>query len=324
MFLAHLTTSPVALEEMLARASELFAGSKEADFVTDVDQINALCGKSHQLVLPPGDPRENRERLREVRDEETADRESGLAPKRDVTLKPTGGSQTQSAGARQALEIVTAFRAIEILGQVLRNEATARKVESLMEITDRVFRLGRRIIGYLLTTASDQMDALTSAFEKHYRDRMPKAKDNDVKDEANSHVFSMYTFAAFAVVKTVAVAVGDRNLREVFRRLVQADENLANRIYHMAINFELSSGQLPLKEAEALNDEIVGRAKGKGRGRRKFNNFARTVVNALVIDYLYLNHVPQRQIQALCDKLDIDIPTSSADPAPKRLPPNKR
>ncbi len=45
VFLAHLTTSPLVLKEMTARAAELFADSKETDFVADVDPINNLYKK---------------------------------------------------------------------------------------------------------------------------------------------------------------------------------------------------------------------------------------------------------------------------------------
>ncbi len=74
---------------------------------------------------------------------------------------------------------------------------------------------------------------------------------------------------------------------------------------------------------EALNDELSGKSTRRG-GTRAFNNLAHMVVRALVVDYLYLNHVPRSKVQALCQKLNIEVPVAVHDQTTKRLPPPKK
>jgi len=335
VFLAHLSSSPIALEEMTARAAELFSGSSETDFVADTGRINSLLKKPLELVFPPGDPAQNNRTLQDNQDEKQADEAIGKSMSKASSRSVSGEKDERPASGNvsQVMEIVTAMRAIEILGQVLRNEATARKVDTLMSITDEVFRLGRRLLGFVFASAQETLDQRIATLEGHYRERFPKAKDSDLKAEANRHLFNLYAMASFAVIKRVALAVGDRNLKEVFRKLIDRDTNLVNRLYGLAIQLELSPGQLPLREAEALNDSTEGRKDSSAKGKkakkpkgsspisRSINNLAQTVVRALIVDYLYLNYVPREQAQSICRKLGIDMPTSTVDPTLKRLPP---
>ncbi len=326
VFLAHLTTSPAVLSEMTAQASRLFSECAETDFVCDTAAINSLCGKGHALVLPPGAPSDNLAAMRDRMDGQRAEHEASTPPRREIVLRSERGGSLMKPGSEQqrSIEIVTAMRAIEILGQVLRNEATARKVDALVDITDQVFRLGRRLLGFIFAIASERLDRTITVLEGHYRQRMPEAEPGELTGEASRHLFNMYAFATFAVVKHTALAVSEKNLAEVFRRLVEKDANLANRIYKVAIDLEGGGGQIPLQDLEALSDELSGRAKTQGGGgRRSRNNIARTLVCALAIDHLHLNYVPHSQVQQLCAKLQINLPVSTNNLATKRLPPPK-
>ena len=325
VFLAHLTTSHVVVEEMTTRAAELFADAPETDLVKDVGAINGLYDKVQALILPHGDPQQHQLALKEHQDDRRAELASKAKPNREVRLRPPEDDRAaRDKTFAKVMEIVTAMRTIEILGQVLRNEATVRKVSAMLEITGQVFRLGRRLLGFIFSLPSEQnLEKMICNLEEHYRHRMPKAKADVLVNEVSRHLFNVYTFAAFGVVKHVAAAVGERNLREVFRQLVAADPNLANRVYKLAIDLE-SLSSLPLQDVEALNNELTGAKRAKGHKTTSYNNLAHTLVRALVVDYLYLNHVPRAQAQALCQKLHIEVPAAVNDMTIKRLPPPGR
>jgi hypothetical protein len=324
VFLAHLTTSHVVLEEMTNRAAELFADSKESDFITDVEPINNLYKKAQALILPHGDPQLNKIAIQNDHDEKKAERDSKNLPGREIRLRQSPEEREASnQKVGKVMEMVTATRTIEILGQVLRNAAIGRKVPAMLEITKQVFSLGRRQLNFLFTLAGGKsLETMITSLEEHYRQRMPRAKAEEVVNEVSRHLFNLYAFVGFALVKQVAVAVGDKNLREVFRRLVEGDPNLANRIYKLGIDLETSS-RLPTQDVETLNDELSGKSKRPGN-KPTFNNLAHMVVRALVVDYLYLNHVPRKQVQELCQKLNIQVPGLVHDQTAKRLPPPKK
>lgn len=322
VFLAHLTTSRVVLEEMTSRAARLFEGWNETDFATDVEQINKLYDKDQPLILPAGDPHKNRLAVADEQDEHLAERDCKIEPRREVSLRPQRDDrQRQDVAYHSVMELSAATRTIEILGQVLRNEATGRKLPEMVQITEQVFKLGRRMLGFLFNGAGDRLPTLLERFQAHYRHRMPDAKDDDVASEASRHLFNLYLFGAFAIVKHVAIAVGEPNLAEVFRQIVENEPSLPNRIYKLAIELETLGGKLPLRDAEELSMELSGKFKSKSAGGKKsHNNLANTLVRALVVDHLFLNYMPRQQVQALCEKMNIDLPAAAYDPAKKRLP----
>ena len=322
VFLAHLTTSRLVLQEMTARSGHLFETWKETDFASDVEQINRLYNKDQPLILPAGDPHKNRLVFADQQDEHLAARDCRIQPKREVSLRPQRDDpQRQDVAYRSVMELSAATRTIEILGQVLRNEATGRKLPEMVEITEQIFKLGRRMLGFLFNAAGDRLPTLLQRYQEHFRHRMPDAKDDDVASEASRHLFNLYLFGAFAIVKHVAIAVGEPNLSEVFRQIMQNDSSLPNRIYKLAIDLETMAGRIPLRDAEDLSQELSGKFKSRSAGGKKgHNNLANTLVRALVVDYLFLNYVPRQQVQALCEKMNIDLPAGTYDPAKKRFP----
>lgn len=319
VFLAH-QSPKIVLDEMKARAARLFANGKETDFTTDVEHLNKLYEKAQSLKFRGGDPHKNRLALVDQQDDQRAARECQAQPKREITFRPPPDDRARQDAAYQGvMELITALRTIEILGQVLRNEATARKVPEMLEITEQVFRLGRRVLNYLFTANEDRLPQMVERFHEHYRNRMPEAEPDDVTTEAKRHVFNLYLFGAFAIVKHVSLAVGEPNLAEVFRQVMNKDGSLPNRIYKLAIDLETLGGKVSLREAEEMNDELSGKIKSDG-DKKVHNNLALTLVRALVVDYFFLNYVPHNQVQALCKKMNIALPPAAGDAGAKRLP----
>ncbi len=170
VFLAHLTTSHVVLEEMTGRAAELFADSRESDFVTDVEPINNLYQKVQALILPHGDPQLNKIALQDRQDENKAQRDSKNPPRREVKLRRSPEERkARDRAVGKVIEMVTAQRTIEILGQVLRNAATGRKVPAMLEITKQVFSLGRRQLNFLFSLGGEQLEKLIANLEELYQ-----------------------------------------------------------------------------------------------------------------------------------------------------------
>ena len=155
---------------------------------------------------------------------------------------------------------------------------------------------------------------------QHYKQHNPRAKEDDINSEINRQLFNRYLFTAFSVIKFVAGAVGERNLKEVFRQLVNNDANLANTLYKLAIDLEIDSTNVTIEQLEKLDAELTGKLKNN-QGERFYNNMAHTLFRTLIYDHMYLNYVPHKRSQALCNLLEIKTSARSRDRNQKRLPP---
>ncbi len=323
VFLAHLTPSHTVLDAMIAHASELFSDSTETDFASDVVAINSLYGKGQLLSLPSRGHDANKQLLQEKEDSKSAEVHSKtIAPNHATDHNLEDKTPQRRVDTQKVMDIVTSLRTIEILGQVLRNEATARRVPEMLATTDHVFRLGRRLLGFIFTQAGEQLDSMIGMLGENYKQYNPNAKKEDIDSEVSRQLFNRYLFTAFSVIKFVSAAVGERNLREVFRQLVDKDPNLPNQFYKLSIDLEIDSSNVSINDLTTLNAQLTGKTKNL-QGKREYNNLAHTLLRALIYDHMYLNYVSHQRSQALCSLLGIRSSTRSQDINQKRLPPKK-
>jgi hypothetical protein len=203
--------------------------------------------------------------------------------------------------------MTSAQRTIEILGQVLRNAATAKKIDDKLEIATVVFDLGRRILSTFYNVSGERVEELIARFEMRFRERFPNAEDDEIEQHVQHHIFNLHWFLSFAVFKHVASAVGDQDLDETFDRLLQQDQSIPNRMYKLAITLDRPLQNLPVKDAESLHNEL------------RTNDLGQLLVRSLVVDHLYLYRVSAQERQRICEKVNIPVPTGALDPHRKKL-----
>lgn len=308
VFLAHLTTNRTLLDEMAACAANLFASFQPTDLESGVDPINQLSKTVRSLVLPDGDPAENRRKLREVADDHAAT--SPPASIRGSSAEPRPKAPTpeeKAANFAAAMQVASALRSIEILGQVLRNGATVRKFDEKCDIARAVFQLAKRLLGFMYGAAPQSLPGLIERLERQYRERFPDAEDHDVADKVSEHIYNLYWFSTYAVMKHVASAVGDVNLYPTLQKVLRNDDTIADRLIEVAIQLDRPLATLPFESVDALD------------GRSQRNHLARSVLRSLVAEHLLLYRVPEPQKQRLCDALDIKRTPRMFDPKEKKL-----
>lgn len=308
VFLAHLTTNRTLLDEMTAFAAGLFANFQPTDLESGVSPINQLSKTVRSLVLPDGDPDENRRKLREVADDHAAT--SPPASIRGSSAEPRPKAPTpqeKAANFAAAMQVASALRSIEILGQVLRNGATVRKLDEKCDIARAVFQLAKRLLGFMYGAAPQSLPGLIDRLERQYRERFPEAEDHDVVDKVSEHIYNLYWFSTYAVMKHVASAVGDANLSATLQKVLRTDDTIADRLFEVAIQLDRPLSTLPFDGIEALES------------RSQRNHLARSVLRSLVAEHLFLYRVPEPQKQRLCDALDIKRTPRMFDPKEKKL-----
>lgn len=320
VFLAHLTSSRVVLDAMKGRAAGLFKDIRETDLDKDVEFLNDLHPRVEELVLKDGSPEEHKKLLEDQQDEARAATEGAVERKGSMVLHPNDvNNKPPSHMERKIMEITATMRTIEILGQVLRNEATGRKIPEMVAIADEIFRVGRRLMGFLFTNVADNLKPLVGSLTSVYRSQMPEAPQGDVAKEVSRYVFNLNLFVAFAVVQHVATAVGEPNLEDVFAKIMEGDPSLPNELYKLAIDLEIAEEQLPTTEISELFNRLKQGKKVPNRDLPYRNYFAQTLVRHLVVDHLLLNHVPYQQRQTACKAIGIDEPGKTLDPTQKKL-----
>ena len=238
VFLAHLCSDPIVLEEMKRTAAELFRQQAPAAFEDDVKPINALRSIDMRLSLPASSPVDNRRSEQDAKDEVLASRNPRAVDGREVKPLPDEFVQSSTGVYSLIHEIQAAKRTIQILGQVLRNGAASIPGQEKRLIVHEIFRLGRRLLGMLYEDFPAALPEWLDELKGKYRGENKDANETEAVSEAHRLIFELYWLSTLGVVVHVADSVGLALLSGTFRKVYEEEVCLANELYDLAIKLE--------------------------------------------------------------------------------------
>lgn len=311
LFLSHLTPGTWALDLILDRARELFRDSPLWNLKEDAEPILRLSSGDQAVSLPGSRPSENRdEELAEAdqRRRERVDPADFDGRSLEVVPKVASGDDWEL----HVQEVQAAYKMIRILGQLLKNNVTSAEGKVKKGIVDEVFRLSRRMLGGAfasLGTDLEERRELALHRIELIQDESNKTQDrNKLIIRADQEVIGVCWLAGFAVVRSVAEAVGAPGLERTYRRVVEHDDALPNRLYETTILMENDS-DFPRKKIESLARDL------------RNNWFGHALLRSLIAYHFYMFDRPFRLRQSITDKLEITVHDKHKPKETKKKPP---
>jgi hypothetical protein len=318
IFLAHLSSDPLVLHDMIGCASRLYASREPANLEDDVRFLDELSSVSIPLALPSTSSEDNRRKALESQDEVISQREPAIYDGRGISTHPEDSLETADKSRRAMYEIRAANKTIQILGQVLRNEVGAFEAEDKQQAAKQIFLLARRTIAdYLIDTKDviphlipEVVDFFRTRYESEYREEELSLKSAEIdersKRQACDLVFGVSLLITLQILKHVAESVGLELLGPTFSKVLEQEDVNVNRAMDLALSLSFAKG-LPKTKAVKLYNDLQG------------EYFMQNLVRLLVTEHLYLYDVPMKEKQSICEQMDIRVPKGSFDPGRKKL-----
>ncbi|CAN5580570.1 ATP-binding protein [soil metagenome] len=297
LFLAYLSRDQSVLNGILDQAELIFAVVDEAD----------LSGRTgvHQDVETAY------KNLLEYRDRPAIEAQRERMQNLDKKPEPGVPSsvalvQALSEGELEDLQVAmdavqdiirrfaTAIKTLQILGQTVKNSPASMDAEEKLRIVDAAYRLGLRTLQALHMFVHGSTDALVQGVNTSLREADPYTPQSDVVRTATSSIHGMLHITAFGMIRRIAIAVGARRLRPVYRRLAEQRQSPARDLIQMALTLEQFNESFPQPEVRALADSL-----------ENSSPMAYEVLRHLVYDHLHLFEVDYDEKQATCKRLDI-------------------
>jgi hypothetical protein len=292
MFLTHLSKDQFIIDQLLQNSKTLFADFKPTKLEDDVSFINDMVQKLPQQVYEPLDVEKVKENeLKEVDELETQEKEFDSA--RDVYEYDIDENiETLDVLSK----MIKAMKTIEITGQITKKYWGSLKAPQKLELAEETYMLGLRTLSFyfsLLQTNTDELvEYLNSTFRRKKIDRTYTKEQID--KASRDFLFSLCVRASVGIVKGVTNAIGYEKLSGTFEEL--------NNIYNYnSVNLIDASIKLdhnkdfPWKEIEKINKNAKG------------HFLSKTVLQNLVINYLYVFHTSIEDKQKICSKLGIKV-----------------
>jgi hypothetical protein len=303
LFLAHLTKDDFVIDSMLEQARSLFGSIVPATLDGDVEFVADVDGDDGDLRFVERAPGESRRLLLAGRDEEEEEEEE---EEEDWDLE-----EAYTATAAWMRDLGAAFKAMQILGQVLKNFPGSLKAGPKLEIARECYNVGLRTLGSMLTALNENQEDVVEWLKEGYREEAPYASDAELLKQARKSVAGLTRMVAYSSVQRIAGAVGSRDLMETFKRLREEFTSSAGQLIDMAIRLD----QL---EAFPKRDLIALHA---GLGKR----VPQAVLAMLTMRHMHLFDVQYQEKQAVCEKLGIAYDRMvRSDPRRKLLPGARR
>ncbi len=288
MFLAHLSNDPIIVNEILSSADSLYETAKPTTFTNDVQGIQLLSLADIHVKLPETNPEENRRAIADGKDEAKLTKSGNETDGRHLCPRPTAETRNQKHG-----EIFASIKAIQILGQILRNGMASLESGPKKKIARTVFLLARRTLGQMFTDIKDCESHALAFIEEH---RVQIDQDDEMQQSID-HYFDLLFWIGYGVgagVSTkVAQSVGMGLLEQTLSDAFACDPCLPNRVFDLAIRLEHSKN-VPITLVIDTYEEFKG------------NQYVKSIIKILVSRQLVIRNVPYDQHQRICQKLGLE------------------
>ncbi len=306
LFLCHKSKDPIILSAVLSTADGLFGGFDEIELLEDLAFAGKLECELATPILEDGDPEKRRLRALEVRDElrRTQDEdEEAYTHKLDV--EHDDDAEEDQAAQKLLAEFNSAFKTIQISGQILRNFGGRLDGADKVQLAEASYALGLRVLKFIHTIFHEHESELVESITNAIVERKPAKDKIAAQQTANAFLFSLLKMSTIGLIRHVANSVGFEKLSPVFAKVLEEKPTIARRMVDLSIRLDYF-GAFPVDQTLNLYQQVQG------------SLIAVDVVRQLVFNRFYFFTAPHDVKQRVCDKLKIRIQPILLDSDQKR------
>ncbi len=202
LFLAHLTRNPNIAALILERANSMFEKYEEADLFSNHKISSEFTVPVIRQFLVDGT------RAQKI---ENYNADIVIADEAAEGLTNAARNRLQ-AKLNDALAMNASFKAIQVLGQLLRNHAGSMEKDEKRQVASACVSLGLRTLGFLLDTVESHGKEILEFRGLQLKAENPKRDREDIAEELNFYLPSMVSGITVGTLIKVANAVGSEEL----------------------------------------------------------------------------------------------------------------
>lgn len=292
MFLTHLSKNQFVIDELLNNSRDLFKTNTPTKMEDDVFFINDLIKNLPQHVYTPLD-------IDKLKKEELQDAEKLSEQEKEFdSLKDSFEYDLEEdINSLDFLsQIVKAMKTIEIVGQVTKKYWGELKAPIKKTLAEETYMLGLRTLSFYYSLLEKDTDFLVVYLKGMIkRKHLNRTLTKDEIDKASmDFLFGLCVTASFGVVKRITNAIGYDKLSGTFEELLISHPTTSVQLIDTSIRLDHKSF-FPWDEIRKLKATLWT------------NMLAKSVLQRLVINYLYVFHTTEQEKQRICALLDIKL-----------------
>ncbi len=296
LFLTHHSKDIFILQQITDVARNQFEECINATLDDDIGPINKLIQEAPNFILKEKNVNEHREELLSKKDnKESNNRGSADKPVDFNETDVKDGTEIPEDVLGISASLNTAFKTLEITGQILKNHYASFQGTTKVELAQEAYGIGLRLLSMFFNVYVNSSEYIESqigqAIEKH-----TKLNAERRISLARNIVFQIASRTTHGILRKTAIAVGSEKLQEIFNEVRLLHNTNAVNLIDFYIHTEFYNS-FPISTLEKL-------------AKRFESNFlAMSILKKMVIDYLYLYPTTIQRKQQICSILNISIQT---------------
>lgn len=286
IFLVHHSKDSEIIDEILVYASVVFDGTSEARLdIKETTYLIDYIASIPKLVVEQKDIEKERKANLEKKDN---------IEKLEEPLSEEGIDNDNDN--KILSEINRSARLVEIIGQILRNRYGSLKKEQLKELSLSAYSSGLKFLNFFLTTTREEQEYILDFLRNIFKQN-ESLTDDDISKEAKNIFLMLCYGTSYSVIKKIANSLGSEKLVPIFNDINENHaDSPAMKLIHVAVLLEFTKS-IPKKELSELYANLDG------------NPIAQRLLQELVVQHLYLNHVNYKDRQWISSKIELPIDT---------------
>ncbi|PBP70582.1 hypothetical protein CCL15_13635 [Pseudomonas syringae] len=287
IFITYHTKDQEVLDEILTFASSIFLEETPATLdYKDTEHFEELLGAIPELVMESRttqDIDDHRKSALSRRDdmERNQRHDTDDEPDDDIIETHTFADINRSA------------KAIEIIGQILRNRHGSLKIEQLNALANTAFMTGLRFLSFYFkitkSLKNDILEELAKVLEKS-----GSLTDGEIRDEARKLFMGICYSVSFSVIRKISFSTGNDQLAPIFKQIAEEVDTPAVHLISLCIDLEFT---------KRINRDVILDAMKK----IETSTVAYRLLQETIIQHLYLHSIEYVDRQWLSAKLNIPI-----------------
>jgi len=287
MFLTHHTKDRFLLTELLKKAKSIFEELEPCKLGDDIKTIDKLGDKIPELVFESRSVDEYREEENKLKDE------------KKYTQEDTENLSDDINEIDIVSKLNTAFKALEIVGQILKNNYGKIDNDTIEKLLEESMLLGLRSLNVFFSIIEEnsefvinQVNAIITEIEKSRGKKIDNPKK--IESLSKSTVFGLCNQISYSFIKKISDSIGTEYLNEILEKIYKKQDFNSVQLIKLAIKLDHYKG-FPDSDIKKLKTEFDGL------------HLPTQIMKRLVVNHLYLFPTDHKQKSRILNFLNIPM-----------------
>ena len=286
MFLTHHSKDKTVLDKIIKHAQQHFNSIEKVSLDLDVMFLDQLVESLPPMTyeLDKSDSQSYRLKKAEAQDDaEDKDSSQDKSPKENSSDKdPEISSLIKNMNVT--------FKSLDLLGQLARTYYGSLKVDKKTELIEEAIAAPLRAMGYIFEEINKQPDEIISIIEKNIKSKIGDKEEinsKEINKYARKALFDLLWLVSTSFINKISTAIGNENLLPIIEKVASKESTNAYYMLLLATKLDLGNKTSP----DAVKKII---------GKMSSNGLSTTIIQGLILNYLYMFDVKDEVVRKLC------------------------